>query len=90
VLARWLIERGYDAYVEDTFRDSVDFNERELLQEIAPGNDEHARQVRERLKYWTMEMCKSQSYKFDFVITVPLSLSLSLSFSLYLRRPPAY
>ncbi|KTW29674.1 hypothetical protein T552_00883 [Pneumocystis carinii B80] len=67
-LVIWLLsyqsnhEKKYNVYVESTFKDSCDFDSKNIIK-LNPSFENY-------LKYWTFEFCNEYSSLFDFVITL--------------------
>jgi NAD+ kinase len=81
-LTRWLLDKDretkYTVFVQDTLKDNKKFNAAGLIDELATRyaadgstSEESAREsIRNRLRYWDEDMCRSRPHMFDFVITL--------------------
>ncbi|CCX14181.1 Similar to Uncharacterized kinase C1B1.02c; acc. no. O13863 [Pyronema omphalodes CBS 100304] len=65
-ISKWLLENGYNVYIEDSFKCKPQFGADALFREleITPGKKAG------NLGYWTPKMCTTKPGGFDFVITL--------------------
>ncbi|KAF8249557.1 ATP-NAD kinase [Wilcoxina mikolae CBS 423.85] len=64
-LAKWLLENGYNVYVEGSFEEKPQFDAAALMKELNVTTGEPG-----KLGYWTPEMCTVKAGGFDFVVTL--------------------